>query len=81
MINSFLIRVTLTGLGVFSGNYQSSIASISWIGNSNQTNYSMTMSGISTRNYFAFGLSNDQLMVSKINFIFSSLNMYVSKTI
>lgn len=48
--------------GILKGNYVSSIASLSWTGNSNSTNFSMTTSNINSGNYFAFGLSYDQLM-------------------
>jgi len=50
--------------GIINGNYVSSIASLSWTGNSDSTNFSMTMSNLNSGNYFAFGLSYDQLMVN-----------------
>jgi len=50
---------------IVGGNYQSNLININWIGNSsfNSLNFTMSSSGMTSGNYFAFGLSNDTSMV------------------
>ena len=50
---------------IVGGNYQSNLINITWIGNSsfNSLNITMSTSGMTSGNYFAFGLSNDTSMV------------------
>ena len=49
-----------------SGTYQADSISLSWKGNSNFTNFTMTNNNMRPGSYFAFGLSFDSFMVNKI---------------
>jgi hypothetical protein len=56
------IRISI----IVGGSYSSNSINITWIGNSslNSLNFTMSSSGMTSGNYFSFGLSTDQSMVT-----------------
>ncbi len=51
------------------GDYEASEVSLSWIGDSISTNFSMSNTNMNKGNYFAFAFSIDNQMVSQLNII------------